>query len=259
MTFAAIAAAGGNPLAGYWAFPARKSASVPATIPTTSRSTRHHRGRRCRAQAATEAPWSGRLRILYVGDVAGRSGRAVLLAELPRPREPWRPDAVIVNAENAAGGYGLTATIADEFLAAGADLLTMGNHVWDQRELIGHIDNEPRIVRLLNLAPGTPGRGRRDPHRPWPARARPAGAGPPVHGSGRRPVPALDAECLRHALGGSVQAIVVDIHAEATSEKLALAHHLDGRVSLVAGTHTHVPTADHRCSPAGRATSPISA
>ena len=187
------------------------------------------------------------MRILFVGDVVGRSGRAVLLAELPKLRSALALDAVIVNAENAAGGYGLTAAIAGEFLEAGADLLTMGNHVWDQRELIAHIDREPRIVRPLNLAPGTPGRG--------VAEIRTARSqrivvlqvlGRLFMGLADDPFRALDAELARHTLGGTAQAIIVDVHAEATSEKLALGHHLVGRVSLVVGTHTHVPTADAR-------------
>ncbi|MFL5338065.1 MAG: YmdB family metallophosphoesterase [Geminicoccaceae bacterium] len=187
------------------------------------------------------------MRILFVGDVVGRAGRSVLQAELPRLRTALALDAVIVNAENAAGGYGLTATIAGEFLAGGADLLTMGNHVWDQRELIGHIDREPRIVRPLNLGPGTPGRGVAEfrtarGHRVLVLQV----LGRLFMGLVDDPFRALEAELARHALGGSVQAIVVDVHAEATSEKMALAHFLDGRVSLVVGTHTHVPTADAR-------------
>ena len=185
------------------------------------------------------------MRILFVGDVVGRSGRAVLLAELPKLRAALALDAVIVNAENAAGGYGLTAAIAAEFLDAGADVLTMGNHVWDQRELIGHIDREPRIVRPLNLAPGAPGRGVAEIRTARGQRVLVLQVlGRLFMALADDPFRALDAELGRHALGGSVQAIIVDIHAEATSEKLALAHHLDGRVSLVVGTHTHVPTAD---------------
>ena len=187
------------------------------------------------------------MRLLFVGDVVGRSGRAVLLAELPKLRAALALDAVIVNAENAAGGYGLTASIADEFLTAGADVLTMGNHVWDQRELIGHIAREPRIVRALNLAPGTPGRGVAEIRTARGQRILVLQVlGRLFMALADDPFRALDAELARHALGGTVQAIIVDIHAEATSEKLALAHHLDGRVSLVVGTHTHVPTADHR-------------
>ena len=187
------------------------------------------------------------MRILFVGDVVGRSGRAVLLAELPRLRSSLALDMAVVNAENAAGGYGLTAAIAGEFLEAGADVLTMGNHVWDQRELIGHINKEPRIVRPLNLAPGVPGRGVAEIRTARGQRVLVLQVlGRLFMALADDPFRALDAELARHALGGTVQAIVVDIHAEATSEKLALAHHLDGRVSLVVGTHTHVPTADHR-------------
>ena len=192
------------------------------------------------------------MRILYIGDVVGRAGRAVLLAELPGLRSGLQLDTVIVNGENAAGGYGLTAVIASEFLAAGADVITMGNHVWDQRELIGHIDREPRIVRPLNLAPGTPGRGTAEVrtargHRVLVLQV----LGRLFMSLVDDPFRALDAELRKHALGGTAQAIVVDVHAEATSEKLALGHHLDGRVSLVAGTHTHVPTADARILPGG--------
>lgn len=194
------------------------------------------------------------MRVLFVGDVVGRSGRAVLLEQLPRLRAALALDAVLVNGENAAAGYGITAAIAAEFFAAGVDLITMGNHVWDQRELIGHLDREPRIVRPLNLAPGTPGRG--------VGEARTARGhklvvlqvlGRLFMGLADDPFRALEAELKRHALGGTAQAIVVDVHAEATSEKLALGHFLDGAVSLVAGTHTHVPTADARILPGGTA------
>mgnify|MGYP000379036381 CR=1 FL=1 len=194
------------------------------------------------------------MRILYVGDVVGRSGRAVLLEQLPGLRASLQLDAVLVNGENAAAGYGLTATIAEEFFAAGTDLITMGNHVWDQRELIAHIDREPRIVRPLNLAPGAPGRGIGELRT---ARGQKVLV---LQVLGRLfmqlyddPFRALEVELKRHALGGTAQAIVVDIHAEATSEKVALGHFLDGRVSLVAGTHTHVPTADARILPGGTA------
>ena len=194
------------------------------------------------------------MRILFVGDVVGRSGRAVLLAELPKLRSALALDAVVINAENAAGGYGLTAAIADEFLEAGADVLTMGNHVWDQRELIAHIPREPRIIRPLNLAPGTPGRGVAEIRTARGQRAVVVQVlGRLFMGLADDPFRAVDAELARHALGGSAQAIIVDIHAEATSEKLALAHHLDGRASLVVGTHTHVPTADARVLAGGTA------
>jgi metallophosphoesterase (TIGR00282 family) len=192
------------------------------------------------------------VRILYVGDVVGRSGRSVVAAELKGLKERLRLDAAIVNGENAAGGFGLTAAIANELFAAGADLITMGNHVWDQRELIAHIDREPRIVRPLNLAPGTPGRGVAELRTAKGQRVVVIQVlGRLFMGLYDDPFRALEAELRRHALGGTAQAIMVDVHAEATSEKVALGHFLDGRVSLVAGTHTHVPTADARILPGG--------
>jgi 2',3'-cyclic-nucleotide 2'-phosphodiesterase len=192
------------------------------------------------------------LRILFVGDVVGRSGRAVLLERLPGLRTDLKLDAVVVNGENAAGGYGITAQIANEFFAAGADVITMGNHCWDQRELIAHIDREPRIVRPLNMNPGTPGRGLAEV---TTARGQKLVVvqvlGRLFMGMRDDPFRALEAELRRYILGANVQAILVDVHGEATSEKMALAHFLDGKVSLVAGTHTHVPTADMRVLPGG--------
>jgi metallophosphoesterase (TIGR00282 family) len=194
------------------------------------------------------------VRILYIGDVVGRAGRGLVLEELPRLRAELALDAVIVNGENAAGGYGLTAVIADELFAAGTDIVTMGNHVWDQRELIAHIDREPRIVRPLNMAPGTPGRGVAELRTARGQRVLVLQVlGRLFMGLTDDPFRALDAELRKHALGGTAQAIVVDVHAEATSEKMALGHFADGRASLAAGTHTHVPTADAQILPGGTA------
>lgn len=194
------------------------------------------------------------VRILYVGDVVGRAGRSILLARLPELRRTLALDAVLVNGENAAAGYGLTAAIANEFFAAGTDVITMGNHTWDQRELVGHIDREPRIVRPLNMAPGTPGRGVTELKTVRGQKVLVLQVlGRLFMGLCDDPFRVLDTELKRHALGGTAQAIVVDVHAEATSEKTALGHFLDGRVSLVAGTHTHVPTADARILPGGTA------
>lgn len=194
------------------------------------------------------------VRILYVGDVVGRAGRSILLARLPELRRTFALDAVLVNGENAAAGYGLTAAIANEFFAAGTDVITMGNHTWDQRELVGHIDREPRIVRPLNMAPGTPGRGVAELKTVRGQKVLVLQVlGRLFMGLCDDPFRVLDTELKRHALGGTAQAIVVDVHAEATSEKTALGHFLDGRVSLVAGTHTHVPTADARILPGGTA------
>lgn len=194
------------------------------------------------------------MRLLFVGDVVGRTGRAVLIQQLPVLRDQLKLDAIIVNGENAASGFGLTAAIARDFFAAGTDLITLGNHAWDQREMITHITTEPRIIRPLNMAPGTPGRG----------------VGEMKTARGKRVVViqvlgrlfmgmvddamrALEAELGKLFLGGNADAIIVDVHAEATSEKTAIGYFLDGRVSLVVGTHTHIPTADHRILPKGTA------
>lgn len=194
------------------------------------------------------------MRILYVGDVVGRSGREVVLAHLARLRHQLRLDAIVVNGENAAGGFGITAAICQDFFAAGADLITTGNHLFDQRELIGHIDSEPRLIRPLNMAPGTPGRGvgevrLADGRRLVVIQL----MGRLFMGSFDDPFRALDEVLAKTPLGSSVQAIMVDIHAEATSEKMAIGHAADGRVSMVAGTHTHIPTADAWILPGGTA------
>jgi hypothetical protein len=194
------------------------------------------------------------MRLLFCGDVVGRAGRKVLLERLPELRAALALDAVIVNAENAAGGFGITPALCQEILAAGADVITTGNHVFDQREIIGHMDREPRIIRPLNMMPGTPGRGS--------AEVRLVNGrkllvlqvmGRLFMGAYDDPFRALEGELARHALGATVHAIVVDVHAEATSEKMALAHLADGRASAVIGTHTHVPTADAWILPGGTA------
>ena len=194
------------------------------------------------------------MRILFLGDIVGRSGREAVEARLPELRRTLAVDFAVVNAENASHGFGLAPAMADSLFAAGCDVLTLGNHAWDRRELIAHIGSAPRIVRPLNFPPGTPGAGSVPVTLPDGRRAL------VLNVMGRLFMDALDdpfrltAELLsRHRLGGTVSAIVVDFHAEATSEKNAFAHHLDGRVSLVVGTHTHAPTADHRILPGGTA------
>jgi metallophosphoesterase (TIGR00282 family) len=194
------------------------------------------------------------MRILYCGDVVGRAGRDALTTLLGPLRERHRLDVIVVNGENAAGGFGITPAICDDFFAAGADLITTGNHVFDQRDIIGHLSKEPRLIRPLNMAPGTPGRGAAEVQL---ADGRKLLAiqliGRLFMGSYDDPFRALDSELAKSALGHAAQAILVDIHAEATSEKLAIGHAADGRVSLVAGTHTHVPTADAQILPGGTA------
>ncbi len=194
------------------------------------------------------------MRILFCGDVVGRAGRHVLLEQIGGLRTRLRLDAVIVNGENAAGGFGITPALCREFYAAGVDLITTGNHVFDQRDLIGHLDGDPRLVRPLNMMPGTPGRGIAELTLANGQKL------VVVQLMGRLFMPgyddpfrALEEALGRYALGVTAQAIVVDLHAEATSEKMALATLADGRASLVVGTHTHVPTADAHVMPGGTA------
>ena len=194
------------------------------------------------------------MRILFCGDVVGRAGRKVLVQGLPELRAALKLDAVVVNGENAAGGFGITASLCQDFYAAGADLVTTGNHVFDQRELVGYSERDPRLIRPLNMAPGTPGRGSAqlalvDGRKLLVVQV----IGRLFMGAYDDPFRALEAELAKHPLGAGVQAIVIDLHAEATSEKMALAHLADGRASLIAGTHTHVPTADAQILPGGTA------
>lgn len=194
------------------------------------------------------------MRILVCGDVVGRSGRTVVLENLPKLRENLGLDFVVVNGENAAGGFGITPKICNQFFDAGVDAITTGNHVFDQREIIPHFDAEKRILRPHNYPKTTPGTG---------VAVFPATRGRNVlivHVMTRLFMDPLDdpfacvAEALgTYRLGGNVHAIVVDVHGEATSEKLAIGHFLDGRASMVVGTHTHVPTADHQILTAGTA------
>ncbi len=196
------------------------------------------------------------MRILFLGDVVGRSGRDAVAARLPALRRDLRADLVVLNAENASHGFGLAPDMARAFLAAGADVLTLGNHAWDRKEIVPYIAEERRLIRPLNYPPGTPG----------------TGAVTVEVAGGRRalvmqvmtrlymeplddPFRAAQAELARVTLGpqGSVQAVVVDIHGEATAEKQGFAHSFDGKASLIAGTHTHVPTADHQILPGGTA------
>jgi 2',3'-cyclic-nucleotide 2'-phosphodiesterase len=194
------------------------------------------------------------MRILFVGDVVGRSGRRAVLDRLPGLITQWRLDFVIVNGENAAGGFGITEAIYREFVDAGADAVTLGNHAWDQREALVFIERAPRLVRPINYPPGTPGRGVALLTTKNGARAL------VVNALGRifmealdDPFAAIDRELAACALRTGADAIVIDFHAEATSEKQAMGHFADGRVSAVVGTHTHAPTADHRILPGGTA------
>ena len=194
------------------------------------------------------------MRLLFVGDVVGRAGRAILLEQLPLLREKWALDFVVVNGENAAGGFGVTQAIYEEFLDAGADAVTLGNHAFDQREALVYIERQPRLLRPANYPEGTPGRGA------GVIEARGGARVLVVNMMGRIYMDALDDPFARISqeldacpLGAGCDAAIVDFHAEATSEKQAFAFHVDGRVSLVAGTHTHAPSADHRVLSGGTA------
>jgi metallophosphoesterase (TIGR00282 family) len=196
------------------------------------------------------------MRILILGDIVGRSGRDAVVAALPDLRVSHKLDAIIVNADNAAAGFGATPEIVTALLAAGADVITGGDHVWDQKELRPTLAQEPRLLRPMNFPPTAPGRGVGLYTLPDDRKLL------VMHPLGQVfiqdkldcPFAAVDKELQRYRLGSpAVQAIVVDFHAEATSEKMAMGVYLDGRVSAVVGTHTHVPTADARLLPKGTA------
>ncbi|MCW6506684.1 TIGR00282 family metallophosphoesterase [Lichenifustis flavocetrariae] len=194
------------------------------------------------------------MRLLFIGDVMGRAGRAAITTELPKLKTALKLDAVVVNGENAAGGVGITEAICSEILDAGADAVTLGNHAWDQREALVFIERQPRLIRPLNYPRGAPGRGCNLIELANGQRLL------VINAMGRvfmdtldDPFAAVDREVEACPLGTACDAILLDMHAEATSEKQAMGHHLDGRVSLVVGTHTHIPTADHQILPGGTA------
>lgn len=183
------------------------------------------------------------LRLLFLGDVVGRSGREAVLSRLPALRQAWGLDFVVVNAENAAGGFGITEAICEELLAAGADCVTLGNHAFDQREALTYIVRQPRLLRPINYPSGAPGQGAGIFEASCGARFYVANVqGRVFMDQLDDPFAAIDRELNR--IGREADAVVIDMHAETTAEKMALAHFVDGRASLVVGTHTHVPTAD---------------
>ena len=186
---------------------------------------------------------SGGVNILFVGDVVGGIGKRTLLDSLPILRERYAPTFVVVNAENSAGGLGITPKIADEMFAAGVDAITLGNHTYHRREIYAYLESEPRIVRPANFLRSQPGHGtcvvERDGVRLGVINL----SGNLYLRAGRSAFTEIE---VALADLGSVEHIIVDMHAEATSEKVAMGWHLDGRVTAVVGTHTHVPTADAR-------------
>ena len=197
------------------------------------------------------------MKLLYLGDILGRSGRDAVCEQVPKLRQSLGLDLVVACGENAAHGFGITVKICQDLFDCGVDVITTGNHAWDQREIISFIDKEPRLLRPENCPPGTPGRG----------------AGVFTTQSGRRvvvvqvmgrlfmdpmdcPFAAVDRVLDKVRLGnarsgGGVDAVLLDIHAEASSEKMALAFHVDGRATAVVGSHSHIPTADAMVLPKG--------
>lgn len=186
------------------------------------------------------------MRVLFIGDIVGKPGRRALAEILPGVREELSLDVVVANGENAAGGFGLTLRTAQEMFDAGVDIISSGNHIWDQKEIIEHLDSDDRITRPANYPEGTPGRGLTT-HKGLTL----------INLQGRTFMQAIDCpfrkvDALLEGIARE-KPILVDMHAEATSEKLAMGWYLDGRVSAVFGTHTHVPTADARMLAKGTA------
>jgi 2',3'-cyclic-nucleotide 2'-phosphodiesterase len=193
----------------------------------------------------------GAATILFVGDLVGSIGRRTLLECLPILRERYAPTFVVVNGENVAGGLGITPKAADQLLAAGVDAITLGNHAYHRREIYPYLDNQPRIVRPANYLRGQPGRGVCVVTSASGLRLGVVNLSGSLYlRTGRSAF--IEIESALQELG-DVDHILVDMHAEATSEKVALGWHLDGRVSAVVGTHTHIPTADARVLPGGTA------
>jgi metallophosphoesterase (TIGR00282 family) len=194
------------------------------------------------------------MRLLFLGDVVGRSGRKAVLEQLPVLRTRYKLDFVAINGENSAGGFGITEAILEDLLGAGADVVTLGNHAFDQKEALVFIERHDRLLRPINYPPGTPGKG--------------SGIFKAANGADvlvinamglvfmpelSDPFRAVDAELAACPLKQGADAVLIDFHAEATSEKQALGHFVDGRASCVVGTHTHTPTADERVLPRGTA------
>ena len=192
------------------------------------------------------------MKILVVGDIVGGPGRMAMARVATRYKAEGRVDLVVANAENSAAGRGLTSALAEELFAGGADALTMGDHVWDQKEAAAYLDREPRVIRALNLPPGCPGKGavtlqtKEGPLTVVQLMGRTF-----MNGIADCPFRAIDEWLKKNA--GQCKMILVDMHAEATSEKVAMGKYLDGRVSAVLGTHTHIQTADEAVTAKGTA------
>ncbi len=195
------------------------------------------------------------MRVLYLGDIVGRAGRQAIIDRLPQLRSDWKLDFVVVNGENATGGVGLSGAHAKLLLETGVDCLTLGDHAFDQKDMLQYIETEPRIIRPLNFAKDAPGRG----HRVFSdARGRKILVAQILGQVFMKrafadPFSAVDVVMKAHVPGGAVQASLIDVHCEATSEKMGMGHYCDGRASIVVGSHTHVPTGDAQILPGGTA------
>ncbi len=193
------------------------------------------------------------MRLIFLGDVVGRSGREAIARDLPLIRARYKPDLVVLNGENAAHGFGITEEIFLGFLAAGADVVTLGNHSFDQREALIFIERYPNLLRPVNWPKGCPGRGTAliDTASGQRVLVMQAMGRVMIEPMLDDPFPAVAHELDACPLGPACDAVLIDFHAEASSEKMAMGHFCDGRASLVVGTHTHVPTADHQILPGG--------
>jgi len=194
------------------------------------------------------------MRLLFLGDIVGRTGRNAVTEQLPGLRERYKLDLVIINGENSAGGFGITETILNDLIDAGADCITLGNHAFDQKETLVYIERTERLIRPINFPKGTPGRGA------TMVKAKNGADVLVINAMGRVfmteldcPFRAVDNELTACKLKQGADVIFVDFHAEATSEKQAFGHFVDGRASAVVGTHTHTPTSDQRVLPGGTA------
>jgi len=192
------------------------------------------------------------MKVIVIGDVVGKPGRKILTAKLKALKEQHEAEFVVANAENAAEGAGVIPKVGDEIISAGVDVMTSGNHIFDKKEVIPYIENQPRLLRPANYAPDAPGRGL------WLGSSVSGTQVAVINVQGRIFMPPTEcpfrtADRLLAEIGNRAKVIIVDHHAEATSEKLAMGRYLDGRVSIVVGTHTHVQTADDQVLPGGTA------
>jgi len=194
------------------------------------------------------------VKVLFAGDVMGRSGRQVVLENIPKLKSKLKLDFVVVNGENAVGGFGITSKICNEFFDAGVNCITSGNHIWGQREIIPFLDQELRILRPLNFPSGVPGHG------VYATKIADGRRIVIINAMGRVFMDALDnpfraVEAMLDAwpLGDKAAFLMIDMHADATSEKMAMGQFADGRATLVVGTHSHIPTADAQILPKGTA------